>query len=334
MKILVTGATGFVGNVLLDRLRESHPDSSISAFTLPDDPLLNHLSRHEGLKVIKGDIVDRKAVMNAVQGHTHVIHLAGLISYWKRERKKLMEVNIKGVENTVEACQRNRVRKLVHISSVGACGFHKDGSLATEDTPFNWPEHFSYMVTKHRGQKIVERASRENGLEAVILLPASIMGPGDRNINTPHNQLYERIYRKKLFGCFSGGLAVVDVRDLAEIIIKSLDSRIECGSYIISGENIRYSDVVKCIGKQAGKKTYPFAIPALFLRFTGGLLELVSFITRRKPLLTYAYGKLSGWKVFYSNEKSKRAFGHEYRPFEKTIEDGCRYFEKTFARRL
>jgi dihydroflavonol-4-reductase len=330
MKILVTGATGFVGNVLLRRLRESHPDFSISAFVLPDDPLKNSLSRYEGLRLIEGDITHRKDVLEAVQGHSHIIHLAGFISYWKRDRKKLMEVNIQGVENIVEACLEHRIRKLVHISSVGACGFHKDGRLATEDSPFNWPDNFSYMVSKHEGQKIVEKACKEKGLEGVILLPASIMGPGDRDLNTPHNQLYDRIYQKKLFGCFSGGLAVVDVRDLVEIIIKALDAPRGGEKYLIVGANVEYSDVVKRIGKHANRKTYPFAIPAFLLRMTGGFLEFVSFFTRRKPLLTSAYGKLSDWKVFYSNEKSKKAFAHEYRPFEKTIEDSCRYFEKTF----
>jgi hypothetical protein len=56
----------------------------------------------------------------------------------------------------------------------------------------------------------------------------------------------------------------------------------------------------------------------------------VSHLTRKKPPLTYAYGRLSGWTTFYSNEKSRRDFSHEYIPIEETIRDSCRYFEKTF----
>jgi len=330
MNILVTGATGFVGNVLLRQLREFFPDCQISAFVLPDDPLKSILPRFEGIRIIEGDVIHRENVLKAVQGHTHVIHLAGFISYWKRDRKKLMEVNIKGVKNIVNACLEHRVKKLVHISSVGACGFYKDGRMAAEDTPFNWPENFSYMVSKHEGQKIVEKACKKKGLEGVILLPASIMGPGDPDLNTPHNQLYERIYKKRLFGCFSGGLAVVDVRDIVEIIIKALNTQSMCEKYLVVGVNVEYSKVVKSIGKHADRRTYPFPLPAFLLIIMGGFLELVSYLTRRKPLLTYAYGKLSGWKVFYSNEKSKKAFAHEYRSFERTIEDGCRYFEDKF----
>jgi dihydroflavonol-4-reductase len=330
MKILVTGATGFVGSVLLEGLPKSFPDAQCSAFVLPDDPFKSSLSRFKGLRQIEGDITDRNDVWNAVQGHTHVIHLAGFISYKKRDRKVLMNVNAKGVKNIVDACCEHRIHKLIHISSVGACGFHKDGRSADEGTPFNWPHYFHYMVSKNEGQKIVERAYQKGGVPSVILMPASIMGPGDPNPQTPHNQLYKRIYNKGLFGCFSGGLAVVDVRDLVEIIQKAIKSHDVCGKYLVVGDNVKYSDVVKAIAGQAKKKAIPFPVPASVLSIAGGFFEFIEGLSGRKPLLTYSYGKLSGWTVYYSNEKSRKKIGHQYRPFEVTIADGCRYYEENF----
>jgi len=330
MKILVTGATGFVGNVLLKELPNSFPEAQISVFVLPDDPFKRSLSRLKDLRIFEGDITDEDDVSNAVRDHTYVIHLAGLISYSKKDKKKLMEVNATGVKNIVDACRRNRILKLIHISSVGACGFYKDGRLADEETPFNWPQNFHYMVSKHEGQKIGEKACKEKGLSTVILLPASIMGPGDPNIATPHNQLYDRIYKKGLFGCFSGGLAIVDARDLVEMIIKALKSQVRCQKYLVVGANVKYSEVVRAIAKYANKRVYPFPMPAFLLSAVGGVLEFIGTITKRKPLLTNAYGKLSGWTVYYSNEKSRREFDHEYRPFDKTIADSCRYYEDNF----
>ncbi len=330
MKILITGPTGFVGNVLLNRLPKSFPNAQISAFVLPEDPFKPFLSQIEGLRTIEGDVTIQKDVLNAVKGQTHVIHLAGLISYSRGKKKALMDVNTIGVKNIVDACREHSILKLIHISSVGACGFYKDGKLANEETPFNWPQYFHYMVSKHEGQKIVELACQEGGVPAVILLPASIMGPGDPNPATPHNQLYERIYKKGLYACFSGGLAVVDVRDLVEIILKALKSHIPCEKYLVVGANVKYSDVVNAIAECANKKVYPFPVPAFLLSIAGGFLEFVGTITRRKPLFTYSYGRLSGWTVYYSNEKSRLEFGHEYRPFEETIADSCRYFEENF----
>jgi nucleoside-diphosphate-sugar epimerase len=330
MKILVTGATGFVGNVLLTSLPKSFPEAQISGFILPGDPFEYIISQKEGVRIIKGDITNQEHVSSAVRGHTHVIHLAGLISYSQQDKKALMDVNVKGVQHIVDACLKHRILRLIHISSVGACGFHKNGELADEETPFNWPENFHYMTSKNEGQKIVEQACKEKGLPAVILLPASIIGPGDPNIKTPHNQIYDRIYKKGLFGCFSGGLAVVDVRDLVEMIIEALKSEVRCEKYLVIGANVRFADVVKAIARQAHKRIFPFPVPAFLLSAVGRLLEFIGKLTRRKPLLTYAYGKLSGWTVYYSNEKSRRKFNREYRPFDKTIAESCRYFEENF----
>jgi dihydroflavonol-4-reductase len=330
MKILVTGATGFVGNVLLKALPNSFPEAQISVFVLPGDPFESTVSQRRGISIIKGDITNGKDVSVAVQGHTHVIHLAGLISYSQQDKRALMDVNVKGVQNIVDACLQHSILRLIHISSVGACGFHKNGKLADEETSFNWPENFHYMTSKHEGQKIAEQACKEKGVPTVILLPASIMGPGDPNVETPHNQLYDRIYKKGLFGCFSGGLAVVDVRDLVEIIIKALKSEALCEKYLVIGANVRYTDVVKAIAKHAHKRIFPVPIPAFFLSAVGRLLEYIGKVTKRKPLLTYAYGKLSGWTVYYSNEKSRREFHHEYRPFDEMIAESCLYFEENF----
>lgn len=330
MKILVTGVTGFVGSVLLKELPSSFPEARISVFVLPEDPFKRSLSPSKGLRVIEGDVTDAGDISEAVQGHTHVVHLAGLISYRKRDKRKLMAVNARGVENIVSACLQHRIAKLIHISSVGACGFFKDGKLADEETPFNWPADFHYMVSKHEGQKIGEKACEEEGLSTVILLPASLMGPGDPDIATPHNQLYARIYKKGLFGCFSGGLAVVDVRDLVEMILKALKSHIRCQKYLVVGANVKYAEVVKAIARHANKRIYPFPVPSFLLSAAGGFLEFMETMTKRKPLLTRTYGKLSGWTVYYSNEKSRRDFDHRYRPFEVTIADGCRYFEENF----
>jgi nucleoside-diphosphate-sugar epimerase len=330
MKILVTGATGFVGNVLLDRLPEAYPDAQISVFVLPDDPFQNTLSRRKEIRIIHGNVINAEDVSLAASGHTHVVHLAGLISYSQKDEKALMDVNAEGVQNIVDACLQHSILRLVHISSVGACGFYKDGRLADEETPFNWPQYFHYMISKNLGQRIGEQACKEKGLPTVILLPASVIGPGDPNLATPHNQLYDRIYKKGLFGCFSGGLAVVDVRDLVEIIIKSLESKVLCEKYLVVGANVRFTEVVKTIAKYGHKRVFPFPVPGFLLSALGKFLESIEKVTKRKPLLTYAYGKLSGWTVYYGNEKSRREFNHDYRPFDQTIKESCRYFEENF----
>jgi dihydroflavonol-4-reductase len=214
------------------------------------------------------------------------------------------------------------------VSSVGAVGFREDGAPADETVPFNWPEDLPYMVTKRRGQDIVERAVRERGLKAVILNPASIMGPGDRDPGTPHNAIYRRIAGRTQFGSFSGGLAIVDVRDLVAIILKAVEGQGRDGeSYLVVGANLAYRDVVRRIARAAGRRAFPFGIPASLLAAAGRFLEWRSRRTGRPPLLTAAYGRLSGWTAYYDNAKSRRDFGHAYIDPDRTIADGLAYFQ-------
>jgi dihydroflavonol-4-reductase len=333
MKLLVTGGTGFAGNVLLDLLPQKIRYSKITLFVLPGDPgktiILN--KKIPKLEFVYGDIASPQDVDRAIEGHTHVIHLAGLISYWRRERDALTRVNQVGVENVVDACVRHSVKRLVHVSSVGAIGFFRDGRLADESTEFNWPKSFLYMTSKYAGQQIVERGVCDRGLQAIILNPASLMGPGDPIPSTPHNQLYNSIRNKTLFGCFAGGLAITDVRDLVQIILKALTAGRVGEKYLIVGSNVEYREVVKAIGAYFHRKVYPFRVPSFLLAVAGKGMELLSELTGKRPLLTYSYGRLSGWYSYYSNRKSREAFEHEYLPFEVTIADGCRYFREQYG---
>jgi len=330
MKILITGATGFLGSVLMPDLVRRFGPERVTAFVLPGDGIPQTWSG-ENVRVVRGDIIDAEAVGRAVEGHSHVIHLAGFISYWKRDTERLMSVNRDGVRSIVEACLKWGVQRLVHVSSVGAIGFHADSTPADEQTPFNWPEDIVYMASKHEGQKVVEAAVHERGLPTVILNPASIMGPGDHQAETPHNQLYRSICRKRLFGSFAGGLAIVDVRDLAAITLKALDQGRAGEKYLIVGANLPYAEVIRKISACCGRRAFPFRIPAAIVAAAGGGLEFISHFTGKRPLLTASYGRLSGWFAYYANDKSRREFSHEYIPAERTIADGWDYYRTTFG---
>jgi dihydroflavonol-4-reductase len=330
MKFLVTGATGFAGSVVVPELVRRFGPSAVSAFVLPGDAIPGTWAAMD-VRVFRGDIADADAVARAVAGHDRVIHLAGFISYWKRDAARLLSVNRDGVRSVVDACLKWGVERLVHVSSVGAIGFHRDGTPADEETPFNWPGDILYMTSKHEGQLIVERAARDEGLPAVILNPASIMGPGDHQPGTPHNRLYRSICRKRLFGSFSGGLAIVDVRDLAALIIKALDRGRRGEKYLAVGANLAYAEVIRMISRCCGRRALPFRIPARAVTAAGALFEGLSRFTRQRPLLTASYGRLSGWFAYYANDKSRREFGHEYLPAERTIADGWEYYRTTFG---
>jgi dihydroflavonol-4-reductase len=331
LRILVTGATGFVGAVLMPLLVARYGEEAVSAFVLPKDRIPSSWTGSR-VRLFEGDIADRRDVESAVDGHSHVVNLAGFISYWRGEAERLERVNVDGVYCVVEACLRSSVRRLIHVSSVGAVGFHRDGRLADETTPFNWPPAILYMTSKRQGQGIVERAVKERRLPAVILNPASIIGPGDHNRATPHNQLYQRVCCRRLIGSFAGGLAVVDVRDLVAIILKALEGQGKDGeSYLVVGANLAYPEVIRLISQACDRKAYPVRLPAFIFTLAGIAFEQMSRLTGRRPLLTAAYGRLSGWTAHYDNTKSRAAFNHSYIDVQTSIRDGWDFFRDTFG---
>ena len=158
------------------------------------------------------------------------------------------------------------------------------------------------------------------------------MGPGDHDPRTPHNSVYEGVYRGNLFGSLAGGLGVVDVRDVAAIAEKALTGGRPGERYLLVGANLAYAEVLRLIARHSGRPVCPFRVPGMLLTGAGVALETASLLTRRRPLLTRSYGALSGWTTFYDNSKSRRDFNHSYVPIDLTIRDSCRYFERNHLR--
>jgi hypothetical protein len=114
---------------------------------------------------------------------------------------------------------------------------------------------------------------------------------------------------------------------LAAIVVKALDGRGRDGEcYLVVGANLTYPDVVRRISRACGRKAYPLRVPAALLAAAGRILERAARKSGRRPLLTAAYGRLSGWTAFYDNAKSRRDFGHAYIDADKTIADGWAYY--------
>jgi dihydroflavonol-4-reductase len=329
VKILVTGASGFVGRRLVARLLQTRPGDSIAALLLPAESVPAPFM--DRVEILRGDLRDQSSVRAAVAGSSLVFHVAGFISYWKLDAGIMEAVNVEGTSSLVEACLESGVGRLVHVSSVGAIGFLPEGRESGEDTPFNWPESFGYMTTKRDGQRAVLAAVRERGLDAVVVNPASVMGPGDPLPGSAHNRLYASVYGSPFFfGSFGGGLAVVDVRDLVEVILLAAAKGRSGECYLAVGANVPYTRVLELLAREAGKRFLPFVVPPFALVAAGALAELASRVTRTRPLITVAYGRLSGWTAYYSSEKSRRELGARYRSLEETVADGCRYYEETF----
>uniref|UniRef100_A0A7C4CD49 NAD-dependent epimerase/dehydratase family protein n=1 Tax=candidate division WOR-3 bacterium TaxID=2052148 RepID=A0A7C4CD49_UNCW3 len=325
MRILVTGAGGFVGTVLVPLLADRYGPAAVRLFVLPGERLPDEPPWPE-LAVFRGDIRMPESLRPAVSGCYVVVHLAGLISYRLCDRRRLFEVNARGAANVARVCIETGVSRLVHFSSTGAIGFRRSRVPATPATPYNWPGIFHYMASKRAGQEHVQRLCRKHGLDAVVLNPAAIMGPGDPNPESPHNRLYALVSRARVMPTFTGGLAVVDVRDVAAIAAAAIEAAPPAEPCLLVGANVGYSDVLRSIAAAMGRRIRLIPVPAVLLAGTGLLLESLP-----EPPLTLAYGLMSGWHCYYDGESAAAHFRHTYRSFTQTVADACRYYTGRFA---
>lgn len=322
MRILVTGATGFVGSVLLPKLAERFGASALRLFVLPAETLPAD-GPCQSVEVRRGDIGNAGDVADAVRGCDFVLHLAGLISYRRCDRSRLYRVNSSGAANVARACAQAGTRRLVHVSSTGATGFRRDRQAATEATPFNWPSEFHYMTSKRAGQEVVRRIADASGLDVITVSPAAIMGPGDVNPSTPHNRLYAMARSAKVLPTFTGGLSVVDVRDVADAVLRAMEAEPEPEPFLMAGANRRYSDVLRQIAAGFGRSVPLVPVPAVLAAGVGLACEAA-----RLPdaPVTYTYGRMSGWHCYHDGSRGRDLLGRDYRRFEDTVRDGCRFF--------
>ena len=228
--ILITGATGFVGGTLARRLLER---------ALPVRILVRHPERAAPLCALgaeqrTGDVRDPAAVLDAAAGATHVVHCAALSAPWGR-RSDFVEVNVDGTTNVVAACLARRVRRLVHVSSPSVTFDGRDQRNLTEAAPY--PARFisTYSWSKKLAEDVVRNAANE-GLDATILRPKAIFGPGDTTL-VPRLLAAARQGRLRQIGDGANRVDLTYVDNVAAAIERALDAPAAAGrTYTITND--------------------------------------------------------------------------------------------------
>lgn len=174
MKVLVTGATGFLGSHLTRRLAEQ--GHAVRALALD----ARHFDQFQGRSVeyIPGDVGDADVLDRAVGGVDLIYHLAAAQTRVGAGKAVYWRTNVEGTRHLIDAVLRHRVARLVHCSTAGVTGSATNGPM-TEETPYRPDPWNLYTTTKTEGEKLVRRAIADRGLPAVIFRPPVIYGPGD-----------------------------------------------------------------------------------------------------------------------------------------------------------
>jgi nucleoside-diphosphate-sugar epimerase len=311
VKVLVTGAAGFLGGHLVDMLLERGDE--VRAMVRPVEDA-SRLRKLDGVEVVLGDLVDRESLNKVVQGVKRVYNVAAKTGPWGLE-KDYNAVNVWGVADLITASMDAGVQRVVHTSSITVYGHHLQG-IITEDHPFH-AEDNPYSRTKIACEKLIADFVTERGAPVVIVRPAWIYGPRD---TTSFGRFVAMVESEKGFLIGSGKniVPVVYVRDVAQGLIKAGDSGDEVigKAYTIADDRrVTQAVYLNMIADFLEVPPVTRNIPYFVLFTAGRSAELVwQAIGRRKsappPVTTYGVTLLGGNQEF-SIEKARRELGYE-----------------------
>jgi dihydroflavonol-4-reductase len=315
--ILVTGATGFLGAELINQLTEQQ--IKVRALRRSDSIIPQSLQNNTLIAWFTADINDLASLSEAFDGITKVFHCAAFISFDPKDKEKLFHVNIEGTSNVVNLCHDNQVR-LVHVSSIAALGNAKADEDITENHFWEYDSKVhSYAISKYEGEMEVWRGIAE-GLDAVIVNPAVIIG---KNSGFTGSGAIFKLVKDGLKFYTDGATGIVDVSDVAQVMIKLMDSNLSAERYTLSAANLHYKDFFSEIAKGFGIKAPVIEAKPWMLGIAWRTLKITSLFTRKAPALTKDAARSSFNLSYYSSSKIEDTIQFKFKPITQSISEVC-----------
>ncbi len=321
---MVTGGTGFLGAYIIKELvQQGFPVRAIKRANT-QMPLFIEAEILQKVDWVEGDILDVVSLADAMEGIDTVIHSAAIVSFHKKERTKMYHVNVEGTKNVVNTALENNVRRLVYISSVAAIGRKLTGSTVNEKA--QWEEskaNTHYATSKFKAELEVWRGFAE-GLEGVVLNPATILGFG--NWNQSSSGLFKTAYNE--FKWYTNGVnGFADVEDVAKITVALMNSAITEERFIVCNDNWPFKKLFETMADAFGKKR-PSKLATPFLSGMAWRMEkLKSIFSGKKPLLTKESAKVANSFTRFDTSKLLKVLpGFSYTPLDETIQKACKRY--------
>lgn len=309
--VLITGATGFVGSAILDRLVAR--GSRVRALTRT--PEGEATLRERGAEPVRGDILDRPSLRTAFEGADVVYHVAGANAFCLPDPSPLYSMNVDGTRAVVDAAADAGVRRIVYTSSAATIG-EATGVHADETTPHRGEFLSHYERSKWEAEIVALETADRRGVELICVNPASVQGPGR-----------VRGTAKLLIGYLNGTLkalidsqmSVVDIDDCAEGHLLAETNGVPGERYILSGATLTVREAVELMGSVAGITDPPRVIPARAATALASVTGTVGRIRRRRaPLCTEMMRTLLHGHA-YDGSRATRDLGLRYTAIEDTL---------------
>lgn len=318
--ILVTGATGHIGNVLIRRLLAQ--GERVRALVWRDEdttPL-------KGLEVeqVGGDVLDPPSLEPALRGVDIVYHLAGIISIMPGRNPFVWKVNVEGTNNVLEAARRAGVRRLVYTSSIHAIARAPHGVAMNESLGFDQNNPYGEYDRSKAAASLAVQNAASAGLDAVIVCPTGVIGPYDFRGSEMGEVIRSASEARTMF-YVEGAYDFVDVRDVADGMIAAQARGGRGESYILSGQKLSVRYLLETVRQVTGKAFASIKIPFSLAEFAARFTPWYYLKTKARPRFTPYSLEVLQSNSDISHAKAARELDYHARPAIETITDTVRW---------
>lgn len=321
-RVLVTGASGFVGGAVLRAL--GGRGLKLRALARPSSPKRNFDG--QDCEIALGDMTDRASLERAMDGVDHLFHVAADYRLWAPDPGEIIRANVAGTEAVMAAALAAGVRRIVYTSSVATLRAADAATRVDETAPLGDGEAIgAYKQSKVAAERVVERLVAEAGLPAVIVNPSTPIGPGDVR-PTPTGQMVVEAATGRIPAFVDTGLNLVHVDDVAAGHLKAHAHGRLGERYILGGQDASLREFLAEIARQTGRKPPTVALPRAPLYPLAFAAEAVARVTGKEPLLTRDALKMASHHMFFTSAKAERELGYAARPYAQALADALAWF--------
>jgi len=329
--ILVTGGTGLLGSHLLHDL--ARQDKKVRAIFR--NPARKEMVRKvffyysdnpdelfSKIDWVEADLLDSGAMEDAMEGITGVYHTGAIVSFYPKDHKKMWKVNVKGTADLVNLSLEKGIQKFCYVSSIATLGRAANNGESDEETHWVHSKKNSvYSQTKYRAEQEIWRGIAE-GLQAVIVNPSVILGPGYWQDNSGlfrlvHNGL--KYYTRGVNG-------YVDARDVSRAMTEVMSQNHFGERFIVSSENCSYQQIFGLMARYLDKPAPSVHVPPSLSQIAWRVEAVRSFLTRSKPEMTREMATTAAQIYTYTNRKIRERIGFKFIPVEESIRDICGFY--------
>lgn len=276
-----------------------------------------------GVDWIIGDTMDFVSLLENLENVSEVYHCAAIVSFNNADNPKMLQTNVQGTANMVDAALANHVDKFCFVSSIASLGKSTDSTAITETTQRKIEGKYSgYSESKFRSELEIWRGIAE-GLKAVIVNPGVILGVGDLDKGS---MLLFKNGMKGMPFYTKATTGYVDVRDVCRCSIELMEKNVINERFILVSENVHNGHIFGSIAKVFGINPPKFEAGFMLLRFGVFISTIISFFTRKTPQLTTNTIRSAQHPEIYSNDKIRHCLNYTFIPLQQSIEDIGKFF--------